>query len=74
MKTKNITKKEAEKLGWTITQTSGGAWHARHLGRSFAAERGEEHPDFCTTGHALTYNTIMKRITNIEKLRNEKAN
>lgn len=70
MKTKNITKKEAEKLGWIIAQTAGGAWYGRHIGRTFAAERGEEHPDFCATGHALTYNTIMKRITMIEQLRN----
>ena len=64
-----ITTKQAEQKGWVIMQVGGGAWTARHIGRTIAAERGEENPAHCAVAPALTRATILNRIAAIEAAR-----
>ena len=64
-----ITTKEATGKGWVIMQIGGGAWTARHIGRTIAAERGEENPAHCAVAPALTRATILSRIAAIEAAR-----
>ena len=64
-----INTKQAEQKGWVIMRLSGGAWTARNIGRTIAAERGEENPAHCAVDKALTRATILKRIAAIEAAR-----